>query len=163
MNFSKRETVKAAYERSDVCVVPAAAVAAEAMVALTMAQAALEKFGGDSLEEMQRNYRGYVETVAEILKAAMIYPIVKYPDKVLQKKAKPVTVFDAELEKLVDDMFESMYAAKGIGLAAPQIGIGKRLTVIDLSSRRMPEEKLVLINPEIIDQAKASSTRKRAA
>jgi chorismate synthase len=59
VNFSRRETVKAAYERSDVCVVPAAAVAAEAMVALTMAQAALEKFGGDSLEETQRNYRGY--------------------------------------------------------------------------------------------------------
>ncbi len=59
VNFSKRETVKAAYERSDVCVVPAAAVAAEAMVALTVAQAALEKFGGDSLEETKRNYRGY--------------------------------------------------------------------------------------------------------
>jgi peptide deformylase len=80
----------------------------------------------------------------------MIYPIVKYPDKILQTKAKPVTVFDAELEKLVEDMFESMYAAKGIGLAAPQIGIGKRLTVIDLSSGERPEEKLVLINPEII-------------
>jgi peptide deformylase len=79
----------------------------------------------------------------------MIYPIVKYPDKILQTKAEPVTEFDAKLEKLVDDMFESMYAAKGIGLAAPQIGIGKRLTVIDLSSGERPEEKLVLINPQI--------------
>jgi peptide deformylase len=79
----------------------------------------------------------------------MIYPIVKYPEKVLEKKASPVTKFDAELEKLVDDMFESMYAAKGIGLAAPQIGVSKRLTVIDLSFKENPEEKLVLINPEI--------------
>lgn len=80
----------------------------------------------------------------------MIYPIVKYPDKILQAKTKPVTEFNAELEKLVEDMFESMYAAKGIGLAAPQIGIGKRLTVIDLSSGERPEEKIVLINPQII-------------
>jgi peptide deformylase len=82
----------------------------------------------------------------------MIYDIVKYPDKVLEKKASPVTKFDAELEKLVDDMFESMYAAKGIGLAAPQIGISKRLTVIDLSFKENPEEKLVLINPEVTVQ-----------
>ena len=80
----------------------------------------------------------------------MIYPIVKYPDKILQTKAKPVTVFDAELEKLVEDMFESMYAAKGIGLAAPQIGISKRLTIIDLSFKENPDEKIVLVNPEII-------------
>jgi len=82
----------------------------------------------------------------------MIYDIVKYPDKVLENKASPVTKFDAELEKLVDDMFESMYAAKGIGLAAPQIGISKRLTVIDLSFKENPEEKLVLINPEVTVQ-----------
>jgi peptide deformylase len=82
----------------------------------------------------------------------MIYPIVKYPEKVLEKKAAPVTKFDAELEKLVEDMFESMYAAKGIGLAAPQIGISKRLTVIDLSFKENPEEKLVLINPEVTVQ-----------
>ena len=55
----------------------------------------------------------------------MIYPIVKFPDPVLQKPAEPVTVFDAELRKLVDDMFTSMYDAQGIGLAAPQIGISK--------------------------------------
>jgi peptide deformylase len=79
----------------------------------------------------------------------MIYPIVKFPDPVLQKKAEPVTVFDAELQQLVDDMFESMYAAQGIGLAAPQIGVSKRLTVIDIGSEEKPD-KLVLINPEII-------------
>jgi len=82
----------------------------------------------------------------------MIYPIVKYPDKVLEQKAEPVTKFDADLERLVEDMFESMYDAKGIGLAAPQIGIPLRITVIDLSFKENPEEKLVLINPEIIER-----------
>lgn len=80
----------------------------------------------------------------------MIYPIMKYPEKVLELRADPVTEFDAELAGLVDDMFESMYAAKGIGLAAPQIGISKRITVIDLSFQERPDEKIVLINPEII-------------
>jgi peptide deformylase len=60
-------------------------------------------------------------------------------------------VFDAELRKLVDDMFTSMYDAQGIGLAAPQIGISKRLTVIDLSFQKKPEDKIVLINPEVIE------------
>jgi peptide deformylase len=81
----------------------------------------------------------------------MIYPIVKFPDPILQQPAEPVTVFDAELRKLVDDMFTSMYDAQGIGLAAPQIGISKRLTVIDLSFQKKPEEKIVLINPEVIE------------
>jgi peptide deformylase len=79
----------------------------------------------------------------------MIREIVKYPDPVLQQKAGAVTEFDDELQKLVDDMFESMYAAKGIGLAAPQIGVSKQITVIDLSFQKTPEDKLVLINPEI--------------
>jgi chorismate synthase len=61
VSFATRAPVKAAYERSDVCVVPAAAVAAEAMVALTIARAAMEKFGGDSMEEVQRNHHGYIE------------------------------------------------------------------------------------------------------
>ena len=80
----------------------------------------------------------------------MIYQIVKFPDPVLQRPAEPVTVFGDELRSLVDDMFESMYAAHGIGLAAPQIGIAKRITVIDLSFQKTPEEKIALINPEII-------------
>ena len=63
VSFETREEVKAAYERSDVCVVPAAGVAAEAMVALTLAKAAIEKFGGDSLREMVRNYQGYCEQI----------------------------------------------------------------------------------------------------
>lgn len=79
----------------------------------------------------------------------MIYPIVKFPDPILQRASAPVTEFDDELRKLVADMFESMYAAQGIGLAAPQIGIAKRLTVIDLSNQKEPKDKIVLINPEI--------------
>jgi chorismate synthase len=61
VDFATREPVKAAYERSDVCVVPAAGVAAEAMVALTLARCALEKFGGDSMKETKRNFQGYLE------------------------------------------------------------------------------------------------------
>ncbi len=80
----------------------------------------------------------------------MIYSIVKYGNPVLEKQAAPVTVFDEELQKLVDDMFESMYAAHGVGLAAPQIGISKRLAVIDTTFKEDPNAKLVLANPEII-------------
>jgi len=80
----------------------------------------------------------------------MIYPVVKYGDPVLETIAEPVTVFDEELKKLVEDMFESMYAAHGVGLAAPQIGISKRIAVIDITFKEDPNAKLVLINPEII-------------
>src|SRR5579885_1932570 len=80
----------------------------------------------------------------------MIYPIVKYGNPVLEKPAEPVTTFDDELKKLVEDMFESMYEAKGVGLAAPQIGISKRLAVIDVTFKEDPDAKLVLANPEII-------------
>jgi peptide deformylase len=81
----------------------------------------------------------------------MIYPIVKYGDPVLEKEAQTITEFDTpDLKKLVDDMFESMYAAHGVGLAAPQIGISKRIAVIDVTFKEDPDAKLVLINPEII-------------
>jgi peptide deformylase len=80
----------------------------------------------------------------------MIYPIVKYGDPVLETPAQPVTVFNSDLKKLVEDMFESMYAAHGVGLAAPQIGISKRLAVIDVTFKEDPEAMLVLANPEII-------------
>ena len=80
----------------------------------------------------------------------MIREIVKYPDPVLQRVADPVTEFDAALQTLVDDMFESMYAAKGIGLAAPQIGVSKQITIIDLSFNKDPKDRIVLVNPEII-------------
>src|SRR6201987_5109539 len=80
----------------------------------------------------------------------MIYPIVKYGNPVLEKPAVPVSVFDEELQKLVEDMFESMYAARGVGRAAPQIGIPRRIAVVDVTFKEDPNAKLVLINPEII-------------
>ena len=80
----------------------------------------------------------------------MIYPIVKYGNPVLEKPSASVTVFDEELRQLVEDMFESMYAAHGVGLAAPQIGIPKRIAVIDTSFKEDPEAKMVIVNPEII-------------
>jgi peptide deformylase len=80
----------------------------------------------------------------------MIYPIVKFGDSVLEKPAAPITVFNDELRQLVDDMFESMYAAHGVGLAAPQIGISKRIAVIDVTFQEDPGAKIVLLNPEII-------------
>ena len=80
----------------------------------------------------------------------MIHPIVKYGDPVLETPTQPVEKFDEELQTLVADMFESMYAANGVGLAAAQIGIGKRLAVIDVSVGKNPEAKIVCANPEII-------------
>jgi peptide deformylase len=80
----------------------------------------------------------------------MIYPIVKFGNPVLEKSAEAVTGFDDELKKLIEDMFESMYAAHGVGLAAPQIGISRRIAVIDVTFKEDPAAKLVLINPEII-------------
>jgi peptide deformylase len=80
----------------------------------------------------------------------MIHPIVKFGDPVLETPAKPVDKFDEELQKLVADMFESMYAARGVGLAAPQIGISLRLAVIDVTDGKNPEAKIVCANPEII-------------
>lgn len=80
----------------------------------------------------------------------MIYPIVKYGDPVLETPAQTITEFNEELKKLAEDMFESMYAAHGVGLAAPQIGISKRIVVIDINFKEDPNDKLVLINPEVI-------------
>ncbi len=85
-------------------------------------------------------------------KTVKIHEIVKYPDPVLSKRGEPVTVFDDKLKTLVEEMFESMYSAQGIGLAAPQIGISQRLTVIDISFKKNPEERIVLINPEILER-----------
>jgi peptide deformylase len=80
----------------------------------------------------------------------MILKIVKYPEPVLSQPGEPVTEFNAELRRLVADMFETTYANQGIGLAAPQVSVPKRVTVIDLSVGTDPKDKLVLINPEII-------------
>jgi peptide deformylase len=80
----------------------------------------------------------------------MIHPIVKYGDPVLETPTKVIEEFDEELQALTADMFESMYAAQGVGLAAPQIGIGLRVAVIDVSNGKNPEAKLVCANPQII-------------
>lgn len=80
----------------------------------------------------------------------MIYSITKYGEAVLESTTKAVERFDEELEKLCEDMFESMYAAQGVGLAATQIGMSRNLAVIDVSVGKNPEARLVLANPEII-------------
>jgi peptide deformylase len=81
----------------------------------------------------------------------MIHPIVKFPNPILTKETPPVENFGEELQKLADDMFESMYAAEGVGLAAPQIGISLRLAVIDVTVGKNPEARLVLANPEVMN------------
>ncbi len=81
----------------------------------------------------------------------MVYPIVKYGDPVLEREAEEVTDFGTpELAQFLEDMFESMYAAKGVGLAAPQIGFARKIAVIDISNAENPADKLVLINPKIL-------------
>jgi peptide deformylase len=82
--------------------------------------------------------------------ARKIYPIVKYGDPILEKPSNNISKFDAELAELAEDMFATMYAAQGIGLAAPQIGKNIRLAVVDVTSGKNPEAKIVLVNPEII-------------
>ncbi len=81
-----------------------------------------------------------------------IYEVVKYPDPVLSRTGARVTDFGPQLAEFVEDMFESMYAAQGIGLAAPQIGVSKQITVIDTSFKKNPDDKIVLINPEIVER-----------
>ena len=81
----------------------------------------------------------------------MVRNILKYGDPVLETSAELITEFNTpELHGLIADMWETMYAAKGVGLAAPQIGLGKRLSVIDTSVGEREEDKIVIINPEIV-------------
>jgi peptide deformylase len=80
----------------------------------------------------------------------MILKIVKFPDPILSRPGEPVTEFNDELRKLIANMFETTYAEQGVGLAASQVSICKRLTTIDLSMGKDPKQRLVLINPEII-------------
>ena len=81
----------------------------------------------------------------------MVYPIVKFGNPVLEHESDDVSEFDTpELHKFIEDMFESMYAAKGVGLAAPQIGFARKIAVIDVSNGENPEDKLVLNNPKIV-------------
>ena len=80
-----------------------------------------------------------------------LLPIVKVPDPVLRRKTKKIKKIDASVQKLIDDMIETMYDAPGVGLAANQVGVSKRLMLIDLSVGKRPGECYVFINPEIVD------------
>ncbi len=84
--------------------------------------------------------------------AGKIHAVVKWPEPVLLKRGDEVTVFDDKLAVLVEEMFESMYAAQGIGLAAPQIAVSRRIAVVDVSFGKNPAEKIALINPVVIAQ-----------
>jgi len=82
-----------------------------------------------------------------------IRPILHYPDKRLRNPGTPVLRFDAELKQLVDDMAETMYAAPGVGLAAPQIGVSQRVFIIDVAAGEdAPSDLRVFVNPEIIER-----------
>ena len=82
----------------------------------------------------------------------MIRPILKYGDTPLHQKANLVDVVTPEIEQLVDDMIETMYAAPGVGLAAPQVGAALRIFVVDISVGRDPNGLLVMINPEFVER-----------
>jgi peptide deformylase len=80
----------------------------------------------------------------------MVREILIWPDPRLKEKAKPVKAVDAEIRQLIDDMFETMYAAQGVGLAAPQVGVLQRVVVIDTSPKQEGAKPIALVNPEII-------------
>ena len=87
-----------------------------------------------------------------------VLPILTLPDPVLRKKAKPVERIDAELRRLMDDMLATMYDAPGIGLAAPQVGVLRRLIVMDPAKDEAPKSPLVMVNPEILDRSEEMRT-----
>ena len=82
----------------------------------------------------------------------MLRPILRYGASALQDVARPVATFDEEIQRLIDDMIETMYAAPGVGLAAPQIGVGLRLAVIDLTIGKKGGDLVVLVNPEFVER-----------
>ena len=104
------------------------------------------------MNESSQQTEEAVTAAEESASTAKIHPIVKYPDPVLSKKGAAVTDFGPELAQFVEEMWASMYAAHGIGLAAPQVGVSKRITVIDVNFKEKPDERLVLINPQIIER-----------
>ena len=104
----------------------------------------------DKSTSSERAPQAAAETTAVAAPPRKIYPIVKYGDPVLEKPGATIKKFDADLEQLAEDMFASMYAAQGVGLAAPQIGKSIRLAVVDVTAGKNPEAKIVLVNPEII-------------
>jgi peptide deformylase len=82
----------------------------------------------------------------------MIRPILRYGDRLLHDRARDVTAFDSDLQRLIDDMIETMYAAPGIGLAATQVGVPVRVSVIDVSVGRNASDLIVLVNPEFVER-----------
>jgi peptide deformylase len=82
----------------------------------------------------------------------MLRPIVKHGEKILQTPASKVTEFDASLHSLIDDMIQTMYAAPGVGLAAPQVGVSLQVCVIDLSVGKRGGEVITLVNPEFVER-----------
>ena len=80
--------------------------------------------------------------------------ILTEPNKILRQKSLPVEKVDGDLQKLMDDMLETMYAAPGIGLAAIQVGVPKRIIVLDIASKEEPRNPMYFINPEIIEKSK---------
>jgi peptide deformylase len=82
----------------------------------------------------------------------MLRPILRYGERPLHVRAEPVTRFDSDLQVLIDDMIQTMYAAPGIGLAATQIGVSQRIFVVDLSVGRDPSQLIVMINPEFVER-----------
>ncbi|HEX6215689.1 MAG TPA: peptide deformylase [Vicinamibacterales bacterium] len=82
----------------------------------------------------------------------MLRPILRLGDSILSETARPVEVITPEIERLIDDMIETMYAAPGIGLAAPQVGVALRIFVLDLSVGRDPAALHVMVNPEFVER-----------
>ena len=82
----------------------------------------------------------------------MLRPILRYGERPLHAPAAPVTRFDDQLQRLIDDMIETMYAAPGIGLAAPQVGVSLRVFVVDLSVGRDRAQLITLVNPEFVQR-----------
>jgi peptide deformylase len=82
----------------------------------------------------------------------MIRPILRYGESVLHEQARPVDALTPEIDRLVGDMIETMYAAPGVGLAAPQVGVPLRIFVVDVSVGRDPDGLLVFINPELVER-----------
>jgi peptide deformylase len=87
-----------------------------------------------------------------------VRPIITLPDPVLRMKAAPVERMDEELRRLIEDMFATMYDAPGIGLAAPQIGVSRRLIVMDPAKEDEPKTPLVMLNPEILERSEEMRT-----
>jgi peptide deformylase len=82
----------------------------------------------------------------------MLRPILRYGERPLHQRAADVTAFDDQLQRLIDDMVETMYGAPGIGLAATQVGVPQRLFVVDLSVGRKPADLIVMVNPEFVER-----------